>query len=363
MAWLWVGAAVVAVLALSYATLVHLSPVIRQPTSNELLYRTSSTTESKQLPDLTSSPATLDLSVVVPAYNERKRIGTMLRECVDFLEDVGLDESTGGTSPRGVERGSYEVLVVDDGSKDDTANFVLSLARELDKERGLKRGEIKVVSLTRNRGKGGATRHGVLHASGHRILFCDADGASHFPDLSLLQAEMDSLEQEQLTSKQVDASEHVQGVIVGSRAHLVRTEAVVKRSFLRNLLMRGFHSYLFVLGIRTIRDTQCGFKLCTRASARAIYPLMHSSGWIFDCELLILAGMAGIPTREVGIQWHEVDGSKVDLLRDSIAMAVDLLVIRVNYWLGRWPRPSAVGLETLKEGQEIREREQSRKDR
>ncbi|KAK4047009.1 hypothetical protein OIV83_005695 [Microbotryomycetes sp. JL201] len=341
------------VTAAAYIVLVHLSPVLQEADPDELLYRTTLDKDAAQLPKLTSSSATLELSVVVPAYNESKRIGSMLRDSVSFLEERQLDETR--PLPRGVDRGSYEVLVVDDGSKDNTAEYVLSVAKELHGQRSLIRGEIKVVRLTRNRGKGGATRHGVLHASGHRILFCDADGASHFPDLALLQAELDVVEQAQLRDKRVDNLEQVHGVIVGSRAHLVRTEAVVKRSFLRNLLMRGFHSYLFLLGIRTIRDTQCGFKLFTRASAAVIYPQLHSSGWIFDCELLILAGLAGIPTREVGIQWHEVDGSKVDLVRDSINMAVDLLVIRINYLLGRWPRPASVGLETLHQGQQIRE--------
>ena len=125
--------------------------------------------------------------------------------------------------------------------------------------------------------------------------------------------------------------------------------------------MRLFHSYLFVLGIRSIRDTQCGhvisyshrhqsltfatcrFKLHTRTTAALIYPLLHSPSWIFDCEVLLLANLAGIETREVGIKWQEVEGSKVDLIKDSIGMAVDLLVIRGNYWLGRWEAPRSVG--------------------
>ena len=84
---------------------------------------------------------------------------------------------------------------------------------------------------------------------------------------------------------------------------------------------------------------------------------MHSPSWIFDCELLILAALSGIPTREVGIRWHEVDGSKVDLIRDSVGMAVDLLVIRANYLLGRWKKPAWLGLESMQQGQQIRQKE------
>lgn len=111
------------------------------------------------------------------------------------------------------------------------------------------------------------------------------------------------------------------------------------------------------------RDTQCGFKLCTRASAATIYPLLHSPSWIFDCELLLLASLAGIPIREVGIQWHEVDGSKVDLVRDSIAMAVDLLVIRANYACGKWQRPKWVGIESVQDGERIAGHEESAKSK
>lgn len=211
-----------------------------------------------------------------------------------------------------------------------------------------------------------------MHSSGHRILFVDADGASHFPDLALLEASLDRLEIQQRQSK---SSLRPHGIVVGSRAHLVRTEAVVKvsqstprrrfspssqnlisnnlfhsqRSFLRNLLMRCFHFYLHLLGIRSIRDTQCGFKLSTRATSAHLYPSLHSPSWIFDCELLLLASLAGIPLREVGIKWHEVDGSKVDLIKDSIGMAVDLLVIRGNYLFGRWKRPESLEIVDLGE--------------
>ncbi|ORY92697.1 nucleotide-diphospho-sugar transferase [Leucosporidium creatinivorum] len=326
--------------ALAYVALILLSPAPPTPTLSEATYRSLDSSAPSPLPSLPSTPATLALSVVVPAYNERKRIRSMLRDTVQYLENrTVVDDEV----PAGVEKGSYEVLIVDDGSKDGTAEVVLELAKELKSEFGAKRGNIKVVTLVRNRGKGGATRHGVLHSAGHRILFCDADGASHFPDLALLQAEADQLQKEQV--KGGAKVEDVHGVVVGSRAHLVRTEAVVKRSFLRNLLMRLFHTYLYILGIRTIRDTQCGFKLSSRASAAHLYPSLHSPSWIFDCELLLLALLSGIPVREVGIKWQEVDGSKVDLVRDSVGMAVDLLVIRGNYLLGRWSKPGVVELK------------------
>lgn len=101
--------------------------------------------------------------------------------------------------------------------------------------------------------------------------------------------------------------------------------------------MRSFHLYLSVLGIRHIADTQCGFKLFTRAAAQAIFPSLHVEGWIFDIEILIIGLLLGdVRTKEVPIRWNEVDGSKMNLVKDSIRMAADLLVIRASYALGIW---------------------------
>lgn len=97
----------------------------------------------------------------------------------------------------------------------------------------------------------------------------------------------------------------------------------------------GFQSTEAHLAIRS-------FKLCTRATARVIYEACHSPAWIFDCELILLAELASIPTTEVGIDWHEVAGSKIDLVKDSIKMALDLMVIRGNYALGTWQKPAKV---------------------
>ncbi|GAA5851260.1 hypothetical protein JCM8547_004186 [Rhodosporidiobolus lusitaniae] len=302
------------------------------------------------LPSLLDSPssshskAKVELSVVVPAYNERKRLGVMLRPTVEFLETRPLSSGQGkGKEAGGVGKGSYEILIVDDGSTDGTAEHALELARKIEGslEGGrMKRGEVRVVKLERNRGKGGATKHGVLHSSGARILFVDADGATHFPDLELLEAELDKIEASQEGDGEGGGTH---GLVVGSRAHLVSSEAVVKRSALRNLLMRTFHLYLSLLGLSTIRDTQCGFKLFTLSTAILLFPSLHSPGWIFDCELLLLAMRCGVEVREVGVKWEEVGGSKLDVVRDSVRMAMDLLVIRGNYATGRWKTPAKVG--------------------
>ena len=124
--------------------------------------------------------------------------------------------------------------------------------------------------------------------------------------------------------------------------------------------MRSFHLYLSLLGLRTIRDTQCGFKLHARASAAHLYPSLHSPGWIFDCELLLLAELTGVPLREVGVRWHEVGGSKLDVVWDSIRMARDLLVIRGNHLTGRWKSPDRIDVRMTEAKGHDRDAEQDK---
>ena len=93
---------------------------------------------------------------------------------------------------------------------------------------------------------------------------------------------------------------------------------------------------VYILGVQSIQDTQCGFKMFTREAARRIFPATHVEGWIFDIELLILAEMLRIPVVEVGVQWEEVEGSKMSLIRDSFIMLKDMFIIRYNYMTGVW---------------------------
>jgi len=224
---------------------------------------------------------------------------------------------------------SFEIIIVDDGSKDDTSSVAL---RFLPSHPQYKRVDLRVVKLEKNRGKGGAVQAGFLGARGKRILMVDADGASRFGDLEALWTELDTL-----LSKNPDAKER--GITVGSRAHLVGTEAVVKRSALRNFLMHGFHLTLRTLGVGHIRDTQCGFKLFTRPAAQLLLPPMHIHSWLFDVELLIVAQYLSIPVTEVPVGWHEVEGSKLRIVSASLGMLKDLVVLRINYGLRRWKVP------------------------
>ncbi|KAI9455212.1 glycosyltransferase family 2 protein [Russula earlei] len=252
--------------------------------------------------------ASLDLSIIIPAYNETQRLPSMLSSTLEHLASF--------------PKRTFEILIIDDGSSDGTATAALRLAAD-----HYPKADVRVVQLERNRGKGGAVRHGMLHARGRRLLMADADGASRFADVELLLSALDAL---------APAESDAAGIAIGSRAHLVNTEAVVKRSLLRNFLMYGLHTVLRLVGVGHIRDTQCGFKLFSREAARALFPRQHLATWIFDVELLLLAKSLRIPVAEVPVTWHEVAGSKLSVARDSLQMLRDLLVLRANQLLGRW---------------------------
>lgn len=100
--------------------------------------------------------------------------------------------------------------------------------------------------------------------------------------------------------------------------------------------MYGLHTILRIVGVGHVRDTQCGFKLFTRGAAQKIFPAQRLATWIFDVELLLLAKQLGIPVVEVPVEWREVAGSKLNVIKDSLQMLRDLLVLRGNQLLGRW---------------------------
>ncbi|ONH68774.1 Dolichyl-phosphate beta-glucosyltransferase [Cyberlindnera fabianii] len=296
--------------ALVYAIVLIFSHSPRPPVDSEKTFFTTTKTgldpDHKPLPErgILQPIEDIILSVVIPCYNETSRLKIGLDETVEHLKAEYGD--------------NWEILIVDDGSKDGTTKYALELAVE---EYKLQPGQMRVVQLVKNRGKGGAVTHGMQHVRGKYAVFADADGASKFSDVQKLIESIEEYGDEP-------------AVAIGSRAHMVESDAVVKRSFIRNFLMYSLHTLVFVFGIREIKDTQCGFKLFNRSAIANIFPYMHTEGWIFDVEILIIAIRKNIPVKEIAISWHEVDGSKVDLARDSINMAIDLVVTRLAYILG-----------------------------
>jgi len=206
---------------------------------------------------------------------------------------------------------------VDDGSKDRTVEVALNYVRREGADK------IRLLKLHKNRGKGGAVKRGTLCARGKYILFLDADGAAQIEGLERLEDAMLKIEKQGL------------GISIGSRAHL-QDDVVARRSLFRNILMWGFHIAVSTLGVRGIKDTQCGFKLFSRKSAQLVFPNLHIERWAFDFELLYLAQRMKIPMIEIPINWVEIAGSKLSPVQASIQMARDLLRVRLAYLLGLW---------------------------
>ncbi|XP_046822362.1 dolichyl-phosphate beta-glucosyltransferase isoform X1 [Vespa crabro] len=262
----------------------------------------------------------INLSVIVPAYNEEERrkdyniLSPMLDECLKYLEQLKRSGH------------SYEVIIVSDGSTDRTVEVAQGYASKYD--------TVRVLALVKNRGKGGAVRLGMLSSRGSALLFADADGATRFADLEKLNDSLrNTLGFDYLSKPEEVALSHA--VICGSRAHLEKEETA-KRSFFRLFLMHAFHFLVWLLCVRGIRDTQCGFKLLTRESARSIFQSLHVERWAFDVEMLYIAKHFNIPVTEVAVNWTEIEGSKIVPFWSWLQMGKDLVLIWLRYKIGAW---------------------------
>ena len=227
-------------------------------------------------------------SIVIPAYNESERITASLDKVLAYLTR---------------EQWDAEVLVVNDGSSDDTAAIVLGYAA---RDR-----RVHLLENPGNRGKGYSVRHGMLQARGELLLFTDADLSAPIEEAAKLAA----------------ALRQGYDIAIGSR--WLQPELMTGRqSGMRQFFGRIFNQYLcLVLGFR-FKDTQCGFKAFTRRAALEIFPRQHIERWGFDPELLFLARRLGFKTAEVPVQWAHDERSKISPVRDGIKMAIEALRVR-----------------------------------
>jgi dolichyl-phosphate beta-glucosyltransferase len=228
------------------------------------------------------------LSIVIPAYNEAKRIWGSLDTLRRTLHATRLD---------------WEVRVVDDGSQDETAAIVDCIAR-VDRR----------VTLQRepHRGKGGAVRAGMLAARGDLRFLCDAD-------LSMPVREL---------SRFVDKVSRECDIAIGSREG--ETARRVGEPFYRHAMGRVFNTLVRKSVLPDIHDTQCGFKMFSARAARSVFSAATIDGWAFDIETLVIARTQGWRIREVPIEWHYGAESRVSPIRDSYRMLRDLWTIRAN---------------------------------
>ncbi|GAB5495780.1 MAG: glycosyltransferase family 2 protein [Phycisphaerales bacterium] len=224
-----------------------------------------------------------DLSVVVPMYREADRISETLNDLIGYLSD--WDRTS-------------EIILVDDGSPDNTVEVVTPLLTET--HRGLLR-RISLVRLERNQGKGGAVRAGLAQAAGSVVLMMDADNAATIREVEKL----------------LPAINNEIGIVAGSRALADSDVEAVKFRAITGLIFRGA---LAALGMNVIRDTQCGYKLYSRDAANVLVEHSTENGYIFDLEHMLLVKRAGLGIEERGIKWRHVDGGQVSAISDGLKM-------------------------------------------
>jgi dolichyl-phosphate beta-glucosyltransferase len=230
----------------------------------------------------------LTYSFVIPAYNESVRLRPTLDELLRYTQEQNWD---------------VEILVVNDGSTDDTAQIV--------REYGRLHPQVLLVENPGNRGKGYSVRNGMLHARGNICLFMDADLSSPMSE----------------APKLFDAIAEGADIAIGSR--WLRTELQTERQPLyRQLFGRIFNLALrVILGLR-FADTQCGFKAFRRDAAQRVFPLQRIERWGFDPEILFLARRAGLAVAEVPVLWAHSEGTRLHPFRDGMRMFVEVLRIR-----------------------------------
>jgi dolichyl-phosphate beta-glucosyltransferase len=240
------------------------------------------------------------LSVVIPAYNEARRLGATLGKVRAHLAARGT---------------SHEILVVDDGSTDGTSGVALAEG-----------GAVRVLRHEPNRGKGCAVRRGMLDATGERRLMTDADLSTPIEELAKLEAALDG----------------GFDVAIGSRA-VEGARIEVRQPAYREAMGRLFNRLVRALLLPGLADTQCGFKLFTAAAAERSFGACRLDGFSFDVEALYVARRRGLRVAEVPVVWRNDAASRVGLGGGAAAFA-DLLRIRFLAWRGAYGPPAGGGV-------------------
>ncbi|MCB0335694.1 MAG: glycosyltransferase family 2 protein [Bdellovibrionales bacterium] len=231
------------------------------------------------------------LSVIIPAFNEEWRLPPTLIDTIDYLDE---------------QPWSYEIVVVDDGSSDNTVGIVKKFEKI--------RSQVTLLRLPKNYGKGHAVKTGVLNARGRFVVFSDADGSTPIREVDRLLEALDEDTQ----------------IAIGSRA-LQSEETKVKSKWYRKLPGRIFNFCVNTYLLPDFKDTQCGFKLFGAKHAQFLFSKQTADGFSFDLEILFLCNRIGARVKEVPVNWVHVPGSKVNMLKDAILMLRDMVIFRFRH--------------------------------
>ncbi len=230
------------------------------------------------------------ISIVIPAYNEERRLPHTIRDLRAFFGRVGS---------------SIEIIIVIEKSTDRTV--------ELARESAAGDSHIRIVANDVQRGKGYAVKTGMLQAKGDIVFFMDAD-------LSTPLAEVITFLSEFQAHPDVD-------ILIGSRAE-TKSQVIKKQSWIRRNLGRGFNRFVQVFGVPGIKDTQCGFKAFRKRAVEPVFSRQTLNGFAFDVELLVLAQLMGFTIKTVPVRWVNSPDSKVRIWIDPLKMFFDLVRIK-----------------------------------
>ena len=248
-----------------------------------------------------SSPSAQDsvfLSLVFPAYNEEKRLPPTIEKTVAYFETQNF---------------RYEIIIVNDGSRDKTLDTIKEIILKYQNI------EIRGVTYDKNAGKGYAVKTGMSFARGEYILMLDSDGATEISDFKIL---MDKVLGRRMT------------VAIGSRSLITEN---VERVWWRKIL-GNVNNFIVktLIGIKDIKDTQCGFKLFSRDASCLLFQNLHLVRWAFDVEMIYIAQHSGISVIEVPVNWREIGGSKLVFIPATISFFRDYFAIIVFYLVRLW---------------------------
>ena len=245
------------------------------------------------------------LSLVFPAYNEEKRLSPALEKAINYFSSLNI---------------KYEIIIVNDGSKDKTLDLIKNEIKKYSNIDSIKnKPEIIGVNYEKNGGKGFAVKTGMHYIRGKYVLMLDSDGATDIRDYETLY-------------EQVKNEEYC--LAIGSRKIITeKAERVWYRNIMgiiNNFIIRG------CIGIKGIKDTQCGFKLFTRKAANDIFRNTHLVRWAFDVDMLYICQKLGIKVIEVPVNWKEIPGSKLVLLPATVSFFRDYFAMIAFYNTGYW---------------------------
>jgi dolichyl-phosphate beta-glucosyltransferase len=237
------------------------------------------------------------LSIVIPAFNEEKRILATLEKITQFLNVKGYH---------------YEIIVVDDGSTDNTVNVVRRFSEA-------NRIPVQILESSINCGKGCAVRRGILSSNGDYVLFTDADLSTPIEEIE----------------KFLPLLRQGYDVVIGSRA-LRDSQLLVRQPWYRERMGKTFNFFVQIFVMRGIIDTQCGFKVFKLEVAKRIFSLVKIDRFAFDAEAIFIAKKIGYRLKDVPVIWLNSPSSKVHIIKDSFRMFTDLLRIQFNNLRGMY---------------------------